>query len=50
MRWRNNYWDGEIASAEFTAHTADPHEDRLDITMDDRQQTIFLVPRAKRFG
>jgi hypothetical protein len=50
MRWRNNYWDEEIASAEFTAHMADPHEGRLDITMNDRQQTIFLVPRARRFG
>jgi hypothetical protein len=50
MRWRSNYWDEEIASAEFTAHMVDGHEGRLHIRMDHREQTIFLVPRARRFG
>jgi hypothetical protein len=50
MRWRNHYWDEEIGSAEFTADLRYRHEGRLDIKMDDGQQTIFLVPRPRRFG
>lgn len=50
LRWTDNYWDEDITSAEFTAHMAHQHEGRLDVNMDDRQQTIFLVPRARRFG
>jgi hypothetical protein len=50
IRWRNNYWDQEIACAEFAARMADRHEGRLDLRIDDRQQTIFLVARPRRFG
>jgi hypothetical protein len=50
MRWTNPYWDEEIASAVFTADMTNRHEGRLDINMNERQQTIFLVPRSRRFG
>jgi hypothetical protein len=46
MRWRDNYWDEEIASADFAADMTNRHEGRLDINMNERQQTIFLVPRS----
>jgi hypothetical protein len=50
MRWTNRYWDEEIGSADFTADMMNRHEGSLDIKMDDRQQTIFLVPRSRWFG
>jgi hypothetical protein len=50
MRWRNNYWDEEIASADFTSHMMNRHEGRLHIRIGDRQQVIFLVSRPRRFG
>jgi hypothetical protein len=49
-RWTNNYTGEETASADFTADMTSRHEGRLDIKMDDRQQTIFLVPRPRPFG
>jgi hypothetical protein len=29
MRWRNNYWDEEIANADFTAEMTNRYEGRL---------------------
>jgi hypothetical protein len=44
MRWRNNYWDEEIASAELTAHMVDRHEGRLHIRMDLGSKLSSLFP------
>src|SRR5215831_9562009 len=48
MRWTNRCWDEEIGSADFTADMTNRNEGRLDLN--ERQQTIFLVPRPRRFG
>jgi len=50
MRWTNNYTGEETVTADFTAHMTDRHEGRLRIQMDDMEQTIFLVPKPRRFG
>jgi hypothetical protein len=48
--WTNNYTGEQTASADFTAHMMDRHEGRLRVQMEDMEQTIFLVPRSRRFG
>jgi hypothetical protein len=50
MRWTNNYSGEETARADFTVHMGDRHEGKLCIRMDDMEQTIFLVPKPRRFG
>ena len=50
MRWINNYTGAETASADFTAHMMERLEGTLRIQMYDEEQTIFLVPRPRRFG
>ena len=47
--WRNSYTDEEVASAYFTSHMSQ-HEARLQIHMEEAEQTIFLTPRPRRFG
>jgi len=47
MVWTNNYTGEQTASADFTAHVLDQHEDRLHIQMDDMEQTVFLTPRPE---
>jgi hypothetical protein len=50
MSWMNNYSGEEIGRADFNSDVTNRHEGRLDIKMNERQQTIFLVPRPRRFG
>jgi hypothetical protein len=50
MVWTNNYTGEEIASADFTARMLNQHEGELQIRMEDIQQTIFLVPKPRKFG
>jgi hypothetical protein len=50
MRWANNYSGEETARADFTVHMRDRHKGKLCIKMDDMEQTIFLVPKPRRFG
>jgi hypothetical protein len=50
MVWTNNYSGEEIASANFTADMMNQNEGRLRIQMDETEQTIYLVPRSRRFG
>jgi hypothetical protein len=48
--WTNNYSGEETARASITTNMMSEHEGRLHIHMDDTEQTIYLVPRARRFG
>ena len=50
MRWTDNYTGEETASANFTCHMQAQHEGTLRIQMNDTEQTIFLVPKPRRFG
>jgi hypothetical protein len=50
MCWTNNYTGEKTASANFTCHMMAEHEGRLRIRMDDMEQTIFLIPKPRRFG
>jgi hypothetical protein len=48
--WTNNYTGEQTASADIAANMAHPREGSLRITLEDMEQTIFLVPRSRRFG
>ena len=50
MRWTDDYTGEETASANFTCHMQAQHEGSLRIQTNDMEQTIFLVPKPRRFG
>jgi hypothetical protein len=50
MVWTSTYSGEEIASAHFTAYMTSQHEGWLRIQMGNTEQTIYLVPRPRRFG
>ena len=48
--WTNSYTGEETASANMIAYMLHEHETRLRIQMRGTEQTIFLVPKPRRFG
>jgi hypothetical protein len=50
MRWTNTYTGEETANAHFTCRMLAQQEGTLRIQMNGMHQTIFLVPKPRRFG
>ena len=48
--WTNNYTGEETAVAWITSNMGSEHEGRVRIQIDHTDQTIYLVPKARRFG
>ena len=48
--WTNSYTGEETSSAFITSNMTNPHEGWMRIQMGEKQQTILLVPKPRRFG